>query len=381
MRGLSIILSLSLVVKISSQGCPDGWRLSYVVPNKCYHVGVHRRIWFEAESFCKNAQPSGHLISISSAFENGNVGAVVISTASVLGCDRFWIGGNDLDQSGVYAWVDGRPWVYAKWDSGQPDLAQQCAESQARTTGLWGTEPCENENCFICEMYTVPPTDCKDWFSHGSRTDGIYSINPDGWGSFDVFCDMTTDGGGWTVFQRRIDDSLSFYNKSWNDYKVGFNNGLEKNLWLGNDNIHILTTKNSNVELRIDLWGNQNPFSSDPNEYLWEKRANFFIDDEAHFYTLHLSTSYTGNATTSPGYGISYSNGLPFSTVDAINGASSNCFSTESQLGGWWFNIACASAALNGKYVPPSWNGNGFSWYTGAARINPKQSRMMLRSL
>ena len=35
-----------------------------------------------------------------------------------------------------------------------------------------------------------------------SATDGVYTIDPDGDGSiepFDCFCDMTTDGGGWTL--------------------------------------------------------------------------------------------------------------------------------------------------------------------------------------
>ena len=65
-----------------------------------------------------------------------------------------------------------------------------------------------------------------------------------------VFCDMTTDGGGWTVLQRRLDGSVNFY-RGWRVYKKGFGN-LNGEFWLGNDNLHRLTTTD-NVTLRVDL--------------------------------------------------------------------------------------------------------------------------------
>ena len=65
-----------------------------------------------------------------------------------------------------------------------------------------------------------------------------------------VLCDMTTEGGGWTVFQRRMDGSVDFY-LGWEDYRVGFGN-LKGEFWLGNDNLHRMTA-NANMMLRVDL--------------------------------------------------------------------------------------------------------------------------------
>ncbi|KAL9985587.1 hypothetical protein ACROYT_G008009 [Oculina patagonica] len=85
--------------------------------------------------------------------------------------------------------------------------------------------------------------DCAELYRSGQRISGVYTIDPDGSGAFDVFCDQTTAGGGWTVFQRRMDGSVDFYG-GWADYKNGFGN-LSGEFWLGLDKIHRLTkTKN-----------------------------------------------------------------------------------------------------------------------------------------
>uniref|UniRef100_A0A3B5KWA0 Fibrinogen C-terminal domain-containing protein n=1 Tax=Xiphophorus couchianus TaxID=32473 RepID=A0A3B5KWA0_9TELE len=72
-----------------------------------------------------------------------------------------------------------------------------------------------------------------------------------------VYCDMKTRGGGWTVLQHRRNGSVDFH-RSWNDYKMGFGEPSGEH-WLGNDIIHKLTSSQEyslHIQLR-DREGNE----------------------------------------------------------------------------------------------------------------------------
>ena len=190
--------------------------------------------------------------------------------------------------------------------------------------------------------------DCRDALNNSYTQSGVYTIQPDSLPPFDVYCDMDTDGGGWTVFQRRQDGSEDFY-RNWVNYTNGFGN-LSNEFWLGLEFIHRLTNK-SECELRIDM----EDWSGDKR---YAQYSSFQLRDASTKYRLEIST-YTGNATDS----LTRHNGRPFSTYDRDNdGHGSNC--AARCKGAWWYE-ACHSSNLNGLYhrSGDSPYGVGINWH------------------
>ncbi|XP_013398612.1 fibrinogen C domain-containing protein 1 isoform X2 [Lingula anatina] len=85
---------------------------------------------------------------------------------------------------------------------------------------------------FTAENQGASGRDCAELYKNGVKLNGVYTITPDNSpNAFNVYCDMTTDGGGWTLFQKRMDGSVDFY-RGWQSYKHGFGN-LNGEHWLG----------------------------------------------------------------------------------------------------------------------------------------------------
>ena len=135
--------------------------------------------------------------------------------------------------------------------------------------------------------FNLVPSSCADLHKRGERKDGVYTIDPDHLQPFRVYCDMTTDGGGWTLLQRRIDGSEDFY-RGWLRYKNGFGN-LAGEFWLGLEKIHRLTMSGQD-SLRIDLGA----FNGDTR---YAKYGNFFVAGEPELYELSVA-NYSGNLYT-----------------------------------------------------------------------------------
>ncbi|CAH1224818.1 ANGPTL1 [Branchiostoma lanceolatum] len=209
--------------------------------------------------------------------------------------------------------------------------------------------------------------DCAAYHASGQTTSGVYTLSS----GVEVYCDMDTAGGGWTVIQRRQDGSVPFWNRTWEEYKQGFGD-VNGEYWLGNENIHLLTTQKS-YTLRIDMsdWEGESRFAV---------YSTFRVSGESDGYRLTIY-GFTGDVEDY----MAYNNRQQFSTVDRDNDVHSvHCSQVYGGQGGWWFR-ACSFSNLNGRYqgncggscivgqdvVWANWRGFSYSLKSVSMKIRP----------
>eukprot|EP00112_Aurelia_sp_Birch-Aquarium-sp1_P000185 Seg1014.3 transcript_id=Seg1014.3/GoldUCD/mRNA.D3Y31 product="Fibrinogen C domain-containing protein 1" protein_id=Seg1014.3/GoldUCD/D3Y31 len=209
--------------------------------------------------------------------------------------------------------------------------------------------------------------DCSQWRKNGYTKNGIYFISPDGNTTYEAYCDMTTNKGGWTLFQRRQDGSIDFY-KTWNEYKNGFGN-VAGEFWLGNNKIYELT-KAQDTMLRVDLEDVKGVKS-------YAEYGSFYIEHERKLYELHAS-AYSGTA----GDSFLHHNGYKFSTKDRDNDGYRNLHCSQIYKGAWWY-FYCHYSNLNGRYLNGPYtesSADGVIWVSFRGTQNSlKKSEMKIR--
>ena len=115
---------------------------------------------------------------------------------------------------------------------------------------------------------------------------------------------MASDGGGWVVFQRRMDGTVDFY-RNWTDYVKGFGD-LNGEFWLGLSEINRLSQAGGKT-LRVDM-------ADFEGGKRYAKYSTFQVLDSSRKYQLNIG-GYSGNA----GDSMVLNNGMKFSTKDQDN--------------------------------------------------------------
>ncbi|XP_078081067.1 fibrinogen beta chain [Mustelus asterias] len=241
----------------------------------------------------------------------------------------------------------------------------QNLEQAVQTQSLYCKDPCT----VTCNIPVVSGKECNDIYEKGGRTSQLYLIRPHSQATpYKVYCDMTTNQGGWALIQNRQDGSVDF-GRSWDAYKNGFGNiafdvgkgfcDTPGEYWLGNDRISYLT-KLKNTELLFEMqdW-ESNKLIAGYNKFMVQNEVNKYRLLVSGYFGTAGNTLMEGAKTL---YGknrtMTIHQNMMFSTYDRDNDGwepgdtTKQCAKEDG--GGWWYN-RCHASNPNGRYY---WNGN-----------------------
>lgn len=223
---------------------------------------------------------------------------------------------------------------------------------------------------------SVQPRDCGDLYEAGQTTSGVYTVFPtNGSLGLAVHCDMETDGGGWTVIQKRgqFGNPVYYFYRNWTEYANGFGDPT-KEYWIGNNVLHELTNRERTFELRIEL-------NNATGKTFVAKYTAFKVGSATSFYKLTLG-DYSGPPDSES---FKSADGASFSTFDSDHDKDPNNNCAERFRGGWWY-AACHVSNLNGLNLngPHDSFADGIEWshinnYSGLYHYSYRQVEMKIR--
>uniref|UniRef100_A0A914ZDZ5 Uncharacterized protein n=1 Tax=Panagrolaimus superbus TaxID=310955 RepID=A0A914ZDZ5_9BILA len=204
-----------------------------------------------------------------------------------------------------------------------------------------------------CTDYT-PSRHCADLqIYHGITTDGAYSVSigPDYSANYTdadlnwtmVYCDMTSQSGGWTLLSHGNNTA----GKNFSEYITGFGDAASQNVWLGLENIHLMTQTATSLRLIVTSCPQEN-IPTDDCTYPY-----FVVTDATAQYAVFINSTCQGSIYGFRDGWVSWNKNQLGPVFTAWDNDDRSYCSKNFHNTGWWFNhlnnyFSCGYANLNG---------------------------------
>jgi formylglycine-generating enzyme required for sulfatase activity len=129
-------------------GCVEGWN---EMPDgrRCAQAFDTPSAWDDAQASCNDL--GGDLVRLASAEDSAFIADLVVATFG--STSEYYIGFNDIETEGSFAWPDGGPVTYTNWRETEPNDVGGEDCTQVEADALWNDLPCTHVSlAHICQI-------------------------------------------------------------------------------------------------------------------------------------------------------------------------------------------------------------------------------------